>query len=157
MSALSCPFLSSRILLLPHSPLPAPGWVAGLFEALLALWYNQCPGIIATCPARVWGLSRPQQQQADMGQPGLEQGQVRAVLPTPWLATQGTCKDSLGSLHASGSWVHPEHPMASSEGDGALVRDKSLRTNSFYHCQPKTQAVFRYQGTPLQAGQWEVQ
>lgn len=62
-------------------PLPAPGWVAGLFEALLPLCCNQCPGIIATCPASVWGLSRPQQQQADRGQPGLEQGQVRAVLP----------------------------------------------------------------------------
>lgn len=52
-----------------------------------------------------------------MGQSGLEQGQVRAVLPTPWSACHsGTRKDSLGNLHASGSWVHLEHSMASSEG-----------------------------------------
>lgn len=77
----SCPFVPRRTPLFPYSPCQAG--LLGYLGLRLALQCNQCPGIIATCPAGVWGLSRPQRQGVDAGQSGLEQGQARAVLPTP--------------------------------------------------------------------------
>lgn len=66
-----------------------------------ALQCNQCPGIIATCPTGVWGLSRPQQQGADTGQPGLEQGQARAVLLLPRSITASSLKQTPPQLPAA--------------------------------------------------------
>ena len=59
---------SRRTLLLPHSLCRAelPGYL-GLWPVLRC---NQCPGIIATCPAGVWGLSRPRSRGRTLGSQG---------------------------------------------------------------------------------------
>lgn len=77
----SCLFTSSRTLLLPHSLYQAE--LLGYLGLRPALWCNQCPGIIATCPAGVWGLSRPQKWGADTGQPGPEEVRPGQSSPLP--------------------------------------------------------------------------
>ena len=122
----SCPFSPSGTLLLPHSCARLSCYL-GLWTALRC---NQCPGIIATCPAGVWGLSRPQQQGVDTGQPGLEQGQARAILPIPpdlLFVTYRTCKDSPRKPCSPGGCAHLGGPVATA-GNGwpSQPGDRSL-------------------------------